>query len=64
MPPSTFSQSTAGILERLASAIRESYELGGGSQAGACGPPGDHSWCDADIPGAEFNPLWLTFPGW
>jgi hypothetical protein len=64
MPPSTFSQSTAGILERLASAIRESYELGGGSQAGACGPPGDHSWCDADILGAEFNPLWLTFPGW
>lgn len=64
MPASAFSQRTAGILERLASAIRESYEQGGGSQAGSCGPPGDHSWCEADIPGADFNPRWLTFPDW
>jgi hypothetical protein len=63
-PVSVLTERTAGILDRLASAIREAYEYGGGSQAGACGPPGDHSWCDADIPGAEFNPLWSTFPDW
>jgi len=59
-----FAQLTAGILERLASSIRESYEQGGGSQAGACGAPGDHSWCTADIAGAAFNSLWSTFPSW
>ncbi len=64
MDPKAFAGLTAGILERLASSIRESYELGGGSQAGACGPPGDHSWCSADIPAAAFNPLWETFPNW
>jgi hypothetical protein len=63
-PSSVFSQRTAGILERLASAIRESYERGGGSQTGACGSPGDHTWCDPDIPGVTFNPLWTTFPDW
>ena len=64
MPADAFVRGTAAIVERLASAIRESYEEGGGSQAGACGTPGDHAWCDADIPEAEFNPLWLTFPDW
>jgi len=63
-PASVFRQRTARILERLASAIRESYEQGGGSQEGACGPSGDHSWCTAEIPNAVFNPLWLTFGEW
>jgi hypothetical protein len=63
-PVSVLIERTAGILDRLASAIREAYEYGGGSQAGACGEPGDHTWCDADIPGAEFNLLWATFPDW
>ena len=47
-----------------ASAIREAYEYGGESQAGACGPQGDHQVCDADIAGAEFNLLWTTFLDW
>ena len=64
MPTNVFAPGTAGIVDRLASAIRESYERGGGSQMGACGTPGDHVWCDADIAGAEFNPLWQTFPDW
>ena len=59
-----FSQLTSGILDRLASSIHQAYEQGGSSQAGACGPPGDHTWCSADIPNAAFNPLWLTFPQW
>jgi len=64
MPAGAFVEGTAGIVDRLASAIRESYEQGGGSQAGACDPPGDRSWCDADIAGADFNPRWSTFPDW
>ena len=60
----TFAALTQGILDRLASAIRESYEQGGGSQMGACGEPGDHTWCSADVDGATFNPLWDTFPDW
>jgi hypothetical protein len=63
-PASVFRQRTGRILERLASAIRESYEQGGGSQEGACGPSGDHIWCSAGIPDAAFNPLWLTFGEW
>jgi hypothetical protein len=59
-----FSQLTSGILDRLASSIHQAYEQGGSSQAGACGPLGDHTWCSADIPNAAFNPLWLTFPEW
>jgi hypothetical protein len=59
-----FAQLTGGILDRLASSIRYAYEQGRASQAGACGPPGDHSWCTADIPTAAFNPLWNTYPDW
>ena len=62
--PVLFAKLTAGILERLASSIHQAYEQGGGSPAGACGPPGDHSWCSAEIPEAAFNPLWQTFPDW
>jgi hypothetical protein len=60
----TFSQLTAGILDRLASSIHYAYEQGGGTQAGACGPPGDRSWCSADVPNAAFNPVWIDFPSW
>jgi hypothetical protein len=62
--PKVFAQETQSILDRLASAIRESYELGGGSQMGACGEPGDRTWCSADVDGAAFNPLWASFPAW
>jgi hypothetical protein len=62
--PKVFADLTLPILDRTASAIRESYEFGGGSQMGACGEPGSHVWCTADISGAAFNPAWLTFPTW
>jgi hypothetical protein len=62
--PKLFAELTLPIVDRTASAIRESYELGGGNQMGACGEPGDHVWCTTDIPQAAFNPLWLTFPTW
>lgn len=62
--PKLFAQLTGGILDRLASSIHYAYQQGDGSQAGACGAPGDHAWCSADIPNALFNVGWLTFPDW
>ena len=59
-----FAQLTGGILDRLASSIHYAYEQGDGALAGACGPPGDHTWCSADIPNAAFNRLWMTFQEW
>jgi hypothetical protein len=64
VPADEFAQLTAQLLERLASSIHYAYEQGGSSPAGACGAPGDHTWCSADIPGAAFNDLWLTFATW
>jgi len=62
--PTLFAQLTAGILDRLASSLHKAYEQGGSTPEGACGPPGDHSWCSADVPNATFNNVWLTFPTW
>jgi hypothetical protein len=64
LPASLFVSLTAGILERAASSLHFSYDQGGSSQAGACGPPGDHSWCDADVEGASFNDAWKLFATW
>lgn len=58
---------TAGtglILDRLAASLREAYDRGGGSQMGACGPPGDHSWCDSEREGAVFNAAWQLLQSW
>jgi len=59
-----FGDQTRAILERLASALHHSYEQGGSSQEGACGPPGDHVWCDEDVAGAAFNDAWQVFVQW
>ena len=42
-----FPAKTAGLQERLASALAKAYAQGGSSQQGACGPPGDRVWCKA-----------------
>ena len=58
---------TAGtglILDRLASSLRNAYDRGGGSQMGACGDPGDHSWCDSEREGAIFNAAWQLLQQW
>jgi hypothetical protein len=49
---------------RLASAIHESSEEGTNSQMGACGPPGEHVWCEGEVAGAEFADVWKTFSDW
>jgi hypothetical protein len=52
---------TALILERMASALHNAYEEGGGTQTGACGPPGDHNWCFGEWPDAAFVDGWAAF---
>jgi hypothetical protein len=52
------------IRKRLASAIHESYEEGGHSQMGACGPPGEHVWCQGEVDEAELNDAWKIFAFW
>jgi hypothetical protein len=59
-----FADQTRGILQRLASALHHSYQQGGSAQEGACGPPGEHVWCDGDVDGAAFNDAWKTFAEW
>jgi hypothetical protein len=55
---------TGQILDRLAGTLREAYDRGGGSQVGACGPPGEHVWCDGDREGAVFNAAWRLLQSW
>jgi hypothetical protein len=52
------------ILARLASAIHEAYEEGSNSQMGACGPPGEHVWCEGEVEGAKLNDAWEIFSSW
>jgi hypothetical protein len=56
-----FPTKTAGLLERVASSLAHSYAQGGSSQMGACGPPGDHVWCEGAFDGAAFNDGWSLF---
>lgn len=58
---------TAGtglILDRLASSLHHSYDRGGGSQVGACGPPGEHDWCESERLDAMFNVAWRLLQTW
>ena len=53
---------TVLLRERTASALHYAYDQGGSSQTGACGPPGEHDWCQGELPGAAFVEGWSTFP--
>jgi hypothetical protein len=52
------------LVTRLASAIHEAYEEGANSQMGACGPPGNHVWCEGEVAGAFLNDVWKLFASW
>jgi hypothetical protein len=56
-----FQAKTAVLQQRLASALANAYAQGGSSQMGACGPPGDHVWCEGSYDGALFNDGWDVF---
>jgi hypothetical protein len=61
---SDFPAKTAGLQQRLASALAHAYAQGGSSQMGACGPPGEHVWCEGAVDGALFNEGWAAFSSW
>jgi hypothetical protein len=52
------------LRRRLASAIHESSDRGTNSPRDACGPPGDHVWCEGDVEGAALNDAWKAFTVW
>jgi len=64
IPLSELNAGTGRIADRLASSLRHAYDRGGGSPAGACGPPGEHVWCAGDVEGAVFNAAWQLLASW
>ena len=61
---SDFLRKTTALRGRLASALANAYAQGGSSQIAACGPPGEHIWCDGALEGAVFNDAWTAFWRW
>jgi len=65
MSATDFAAQTNRVLERMATAIRDSGvsdpESGG---SGACGPPGQETLCTADVEGARHNEGWRSFRAW
>ncbi|GIU95492.1 MAG: hypothetical protein KatS3mg012_1949 [Gaiellaceae bacterium] len=61
-----FAEQTGLILDRLASAIRDSGERLDPNEPGiaACGPPGIDALCALDLEGARFNEAWRSFRTW
>jgi hypothetical protein len=60
-----FTNQTAAILDRLAIAIRDSAETNPTDPGGgACGPPGQSTWCGGDLTGAAFTEAWKSFRTW
>jgi hypothetical protein len=66
LPTAEFNQGTLALAQRLASAIRWTFPRGGGSPAGACGPPSFEPapWCDGSWLGATFNGAWSALTYW
>ena len=64
LPPPVFRAAWMQLLEMLATSIAESLGNGGASQVGACGPPGEHLWCEGDYDGAMFNAEWQLLRSW
>ena len=61
-----FPAQTGSVIDRMAAAIRDSGEVVEPENpgSGACGPPGQDTWCAADVPGAQHNDAWRSFRGW
>jgi hypothetical protein len=60
-----FAAQTAAILDRVAVAIRDSGQTNATDPgSGACGPPGQNTFCGGDLPGAAFTESWKSFRTW
>jgi hypothetical protein len=64
LPPGGLAAGTGMIADRLASSLHYAYNRGGSAPVGACGPPGEHVWCDATVAGALFNSAWKLLGEW
>ena len=49
------------IAARLANAVHLSAA---GSPKDACGPATERVWCEGEVEGAWFNPVWRSFDSW
>jgi hypothetical protein len=66
LPAGDFTRQSGALLDRLATAIRDSGESAdpGDPGGGACGPPAQNLFCVGDVDGARFNPAWRSFSAW
>jgi hypothetical protein len=66
MPAGDFATQTGQLQDRLAAAIRDSAAATDpvGTGTGACGPPGQDTFCLVDIPGASHNAAWQSMRTW
>jgi hypothetical protein len=66
MSAADFAAQTNLILERLATAVRDSGQVPDPVEPGssACGPPGQNVWCVGDLEGARPAEGWRSFRGW
>ena len=62
---SDFANKTGYILDRIASAVRDSGQTDGPDPgSAACGPPDQNLWCVGDLEGAQLNEAWKSFRVW
>lgn len=61
-----FGAQTGQILDRMAAAVRDSGDVVEPENpgSGACGPPGQDTFCLVDIPEARHNESWRSFRAW
>jgi hypothetical protein len=65
LPTADFAAQTGQILDRLAAAVRDSAAPADpASSTGACGPPGQDTYCLVDLDGASHNAAWQSFRTW
>lgn len=66
MPSADFAAQSGLLLDRLATAVRDSGQTPDPADPGsaACGPPGQNVWCVGDLEGAGLTEAWKSFKGW
>ena len=65
LPATEFAAMSGGVLDRLATAIRDSaLETPTDPGVRACGPNGQNLWCGGDLDGARLAVNWRTFRAW
>jgi hypothetical protein len=64
-PTTEWTAMTGGVLDRLATAIRDSaFETPADPGVRACGPNGRNVWCAGDLDGAALTDKWRVFRSW